>query len=134
MIREIIGQTLCFNSLWRPSTHAVVFGCPWEQQDVGDWGLAHLLCVLLLGLLWCEAEVKCALIKWYFTLEELVSHAWPDGDDLNNPDAQLVVLMFTAVTLGSADRPLYIFQGNLILSLPYDVAFHSHLNPKFVFI
>lgn len=51
--------------------------------------------MLVPGVLWCQAEVKCALIKWYFTLEELVSDAWPDGDVLNNTDAQIVIFNAT---------------------------------------
>lgn len=97
---------LCFNSLWRPSTHPR-WGArlPMGTTVRGRTVVRRIILstsVLVPGLLWCLAEVKCALIKWYFTLEELVSDAWPDGDVLNNTDAQLVVFNATLLRWLSA--------------------------------
>lgn len=142
---------LCFGSLRRPST----------QLSMRTTVHGRLRIILSTSPAcwspeWCQAEVKSALIKWYFTLEELVSDAWPDGDVLNNTDAQLVIFNATLLCWYSAQLmsgvqmhewkinknrnitcPLYfckyIFQEILRWNLPRVIMWRSHLNPKCVF-
>lgn len=59
-----------------PSTHAVLPGCPWEQRDVGDWGLSFLRVGPWLVVMPSRNDRRADGVTFYVGSVSLLRLAW----------------------------------------------------------